>query len=421
MTLSTGIRVLVVGRYPRSTDAVHGGVEAVTAALCPALTATDGVEQVVVLAFEWGRASMAVEEISPRLRVIRAPRQRRFELPTRAMGNARVLRSIANQYQIDVIHAQGIGMEGDVALQGGRPTVATVHGIPEVEERLWHGDSLPSRMRLWLLRQQVRRVLGRSTAIISISKYDHERYHDFIRGRSYLIPNPVAPLFFARSGDAYDGTSLVYGGWIQRRKNVDGLIRAYARLRERGMSPALLLAGPTTESGYEGEIRRLIADTKLDDDVRLLGHQNWPALAELMRGCAAVTLFSHQETLPTILAQAMALGRPVIGSDVGGVRELIQDGVNGYVVAPGDEEGLADRWEAVLASESLRRRLGSAGREIALDRFSAEAIARKTAEVYCQALSQPGRAGDRSTCRRPAAAIPRDERGRDALREGDPS
>lgn len=94
-------------------------------------------------------------------------------------------------------------------------------------------------------------------------------------------------------------------------------------------------------------------------------------------------LTSHRrESLPNVITEAFALGLPVVATDVGGVRELVRDGVNGYLCDVGDVTALADRVRALASNADERRRMGSMNRRLALERLSTEAKGVSLLRVY---------------------------------------
>jgi glycosyltransferase involved in cell wall biosynthesis len=376
------VRILATGRYPREAGKVRGGVEAVAGTLTPAIAAHPDVEHVTYVVFVPTAAAAGVEKVSSKLTIIRIVGIQKFQLIIGALIDGKKLRAIARQSSADLIHAHGLGLDSERALHAGLPSVVTIHGLFEVEARRRLSSSVADRLRLKMVDRLVDHALRDANAIISISSFDQGHYRDRVRGRLACIPNPIAPEFFDAYVDDYPAGSILYAGWLEPRKNVVGMIRAYARLRARGVNVPLLLAGPSKTPEYEATVRQAITDLQLTKSVQLLGHQTWPGLITLMQRAAVVTLFSHLENLPTVLAQAMAMGRPVVATNVAGIPEMVTDGENGYLVDDGDEEVLADRWHELLHSEELRRRLGWAGREKAIATYSADVVANRTVEVY---------------------------------------
>ena len=100
-----------------------------------------------------------------------------------------------------------------------------------------------------------------------------------------------------------------------------------------------------------------------------------------------VALTSLNEGTPVSLIEAMASGRAVIATDVGGVRDLVEDGVNGLLVKSGDTVSFSDRLTALLNNDKLRTELGARGRGFVIDRFSKERLARDVRLLYSDLIA----------------------------------
>jgi glycosyltransferase involved in cell wall biosynthesis len=91
---------------------------------------------------------------------------------------------------------------------------------------------------------------------------------------------------------------------------------------------------------------------------------------------------SLSEGLPLALLESMALGKPVVASEVGGIPEVIKDGINGVLVPPGDAGALAEKVVGLLISDKLRENLGKNARQTILSQFTARIMAEKTLRIY---------------------------------------
>jgi glycosyltransferase involved in cell wall biosynthesis len=99
---------------------------------------------------------------------------------------------------------------------------------------------------------------------------------------------------------------------------------------------------------------------------------------------------SDFEGMGRVLLEAMAMEKPVVGTRVGGIPDLIEQGVNGYLVSPGNEKELASAVLKILEDKDLAREMGQAGRNKMTDRFSAESMVRSIEEVYSELLKRKG-------------------------------
>lgn len=135
-------------------------------------------------------------------------------------------------------------------------------------------------------------------------------------------------------------------------------------------------------------LEALAAELGVADRVEFLGHcTDMPAL---MAGADLVVLPSLYEGLPLSLAEAMAAGRPVVATDVGGTREIVADGRTGLLVPPGDPTALAAAISTVARDRSLAAAFGAAGRRRVEQRFGADVMAARTQRLYAHLLERAG-------------------------------
>ncbi len=157
--------------------------------------------------------------------------------------------------------------------------------------------------------------------------------------------------------------ALLMASRFARQKDHATLLRALAVLRERGLVPALYLAG-TGSARLERHARALVQRLGLQGQVHFLG-----SVDDLPRRLASVQLFvlsTHWEGMPLALAEAMAAGCACVASDVVGVRELLDHGHTGWLVPEHDAAALADALQHLLQRPALAQQLGAAARLRAL-------------------------------------------------------
>lgn len=135
----------------------------------------------------------------------------------------------------------------------------------------------------------------------------------------------------------------------------------------------------------DNEIRARVKELGLDDRVHMLGFRK--DMVNVMASFDLLALTSvTREASSTVLKQAGAMGVPVAATDVGGTREVVDDGRTGIIVKPGDVTGLCNAVIALLSDRGRAAKLGAAGKEKVLGEFTADAIAEKTEGLYLRAL-----------------------------------
>jgi glycosyltransferase involved in cell wall biosynthesis len=170
-------------------------------------------------------------------------------------------------------------------------------------------------------------------------------------------------------------------GGLRQQKGLPGLLEAFARVP----APAeLCLVGDGPERAL---LERRARDLGIAERVRFAGLVDDPSPYYARAG--AFVMPSWAEGLSNALLEAMAFGLPVVATRIGGNVDLVEDGVNGLLVEPGDPDGLASALARVLGDEALAGRLGAAARRTVLDGYTMERAAERYLDLYRAALAPP--------------------------------
>ena len=379
------MKIALIGPYSLVSSRVSGGPQAVVVQLAEGLRRQGDVEVHVLT------QSSQVAEDTTQVRdgvTLHVLRLRRLPRWTTICINARVLADTIKRLGPDVVHADSGGTYGEGALRSGAPAVITVHGIIREEAQVFRSfgitrrEDLSWRYEEWYERWCLRRVQD----VIAISPYIEQIYRPMTAARLHLVENPVADAYFSLPVSAEPPTILV-AARIIRRKNILSLLHAFARVHQDAPGIRLRLAGETHyEPDYAAQCRQFVSEQGLDDAVDFLGWLDEPSLQAEYSRCAVFALFSWQETAPVAIAQAMAAGKAVVASDVGGVRYLLADGRAGLLASPDDVAGQASALRRLLTDVALCRELGEAARREAEARFQVDAVAARTRAVYEQVI-----------------------------------
>jgi glycosyltransferase involved in cell wall biosynthesis len=181
----------------------------------------------------------------------------------------------------------------------------------------------------------------------------------------------------AKRANGFDpGTKLILAvGRLSEEKAFDELIRAVAAMADP--DTRLVIVG---EGHDRPRLESLIADLSLTNRVTLAGWRS--DVRTLFEAADVFALSSHREGLPNVLLEALALEVPIVSTHVNGIPRLIQDDVNGRLVAPGDIAGLTRNISQLLTSKDVAARYCVAGRRIIEDRFSFQARVERLARDY---------------------------------------
>jgi len=243
--------------------------------------------------------------------------------------------------------------EGEEALEGVRRAVRAALGGREPDERL----VLSARVA-W---RYTRALYNRADVVLTPSTaLRHELMRHGITVPVEYLSNGIDRRLVAAKRDYRLTGRLLHAGRLGHEKNVDQAIRAFAQVLKPYPDHTLDIVGdgPAREG-----LERLAARLGLADRVRMRGFMDRRALGRIYRDYDAFITASTIETQGIVLLEAMTAGLPIVGVRALAVPELVRDGRDGLVVAPGDEDAFAQAIERLLTDESLRARFGAACRE----------------------------------------------------------
>lgn len=315
-----------------------------------------------------------------------------------------VFRELCKIVKPDVVHMHNIiGMSlgiVDIARQNGAKTVFTLHDnwgfcykntmldnqgklcvdLFACEKCLDSFASDGYRIPAGVRRSYFRRIFEKSDAFVSPSRYLAESYirAGFNAHKMHVLWNGIDYNAYANVENiADDKIRITYAGYFGAHKGVDVLIRAVALLKDKEI--VLNLVGDGAE---EPHYRALASELGIAGKLHFHGRVSNEEMDRIYRETDIYCLPSvWPENQPVSITEAMACGIPVIASGLGGSRELVNDGVTGYLTEAGNAENLADKIRKLCDDPDMRRRMGNAGRQRMADNDYRKQV-RKLAELY---------------------------------------
>lgn len=379
------MRIAIVGDYPLNSTLIQGGVQAAFHYLVRGLARIHDLH-VHLITFRpqgWaGPAKLKKDGVTVHL----LPAFPRYE----RLKNYRTYQTMLNQQlaQIkpDVVHAQDTTAHAYVALRSGYPAVVTAHGI-RYEDGKYYG-SFGRRLRNYFDSLVIERYIMRHTYhLIAISRYVTRYFDSLFRPeiQVHYVPNAIDEKFFnitARAGKP----TVLFVGRVTPLKRVMDLVQAFTKISGQIPEAQLRIAGECrSEPVYAGAIREFIAGANLEERIHLLGPLTEEAILQEYARCSLLALPSVQENLPMVIAQAMAAGKPVLATRVGGVPEMVNS-QTGILINPGDVNELAAALLHLLQNPPIQKQMGQAGRRYALQTYHVDTVARQTCNVYRQVV-----------------------------------
>jgi glycosyltransferase involved in cell wall biosynthesis len=266
--------------------------------------------------------------------------------------------------------------------------VATLYA-DEIGARMEAGDQWATSIltgRDWpLLEAQERLVYERATVILAASPHTRRRIGERwpeLEDRVAEVFNPVDADRFTPGRPPRDPCVLLTARLRDRRKNVEMLIRALARVHEEHPSTRLVLAGDEPDAA----LHALVARLGLGTVTTFAGHVAGDELPRLYQRATIFALPSRQEGLGISVQEAMAAGLPVVATRCGGPENLIVNDETGLLVPNGDERAMAAAISALVADAGRRTRLGLAARARCLQLFSRQQVESRLCEAFREAF-----------------------------------
>ncbi|MCZ7568461.1 MAG: glycosyltransferase family 4 protein [Ardenticatenaceae bacterium] len=263
--------------------------------------------------------------------------------------------------------------------------VATLHGYPQAYRRMQ------------LYRRIDRHVLRRFDHVVAVSE---ALRRELIAGgvrpeRLSTVHNGIDIHAFRAQVSDLPALPQTVGGPVvttvarlSAEKGIEYLLESAAMLRARFPAARFVIVGEgPLRSHLEAQANRLgLINAQV---VSFLGHRH--DVASLMAQSDVVILPSLRDGCPMVLIEALALGRPVVASWVDGIPEIVEDGVSGLLVPPGDSRALAAAIERLLVDRELATTLARQGMRRVEETFDVAAMAERTLAVYQQVLERPPR------------------------------
>ena len=332
------MRVLMFAPYPYPNVPIHGGVESVSYNLIQGFKQLNTKIELHVLSMMHD-----VDEtvnITPTITIQylkRLHRSRKIELIKHIKP---LLIKLNQEWNPDIIHIQGNGSNFLLYHKSYKhKLVYTQHGV--LSQEIKYTDS--SRRKLnYLVSLLIENFNAPKVKNwIFISRYNQTLNNKLVaNGINFrCIYNPVNPIYIdAIKHNIDSGNGLLFVGSITPRKGLHDLLNALYRSNESDYH--LHIVGGFSSADYENKIRNQVMQCGLEGKITFHGWKATEQIIEIANSCRYLVLPSHQETLPCVIAEAMAMGKVVIASLVGGTAEMVKDGETGFLYNPGNIEEL---------------------------------------------------------------------------------
>ena len=293
----------------------------------------------------------------------------------------------------------------DVAKHCNKPSFFTAHSLGAWKKARMGGD--PDEMeKLYHFKHRIaeeKRIFKSvvaQTATTAIQKGLFKEYYQFESENIDVIPPGVNIHIYNPEETAEDTKLNVPDRYvfcisrIDANKGHDYLLHAFSIVKEHMDDVHLVIGGGSPkpkqlELEIKATMKQIVAHYGMEDRVDIIGYVPDELMAPYYRQAELFVLPSKFEPFGMTALEAMACGTPVIASNLGGIKENFSSGTDGILVDPSNKEELANAMILLLEDKERAERIGNAGYRTAVDKFSWEAIARRTLEFYRKYLHLP--------------------------------
>lgn len=298
-----------------------------------------------------------------------------------ALAARRVIRGVHKLRPLDIIETHSYDFPALFLLKDSRlPPVVT--RVATTFSQMRELSQVRSRLLDWTARIENRAIVNSRTRVTHAIQH-----REVVSKLENIDPNSMEIVMLGLPDEGAvnpdpEGTRLefLYVGRFESRKGIDVLLSAIPEVAAKFPHAEFTLVG-NTDSSLWTDFCKAHPDLA-NGRVRSPGQVDDATLDRLYRQCTIFVAPSRYESFGLIYVEAMSRGKPVIGCHAGGIPEVVQDDVTGLLATPGDQSSLEICMTRLAADASMRKRMGEAGRQDFLDRFSVEVMAQRSVELY---------------------------------------
>ncbi|MEI7507986.1 MAG: glycosyltransferase family 4 protein [Flavobacterium sp.] len=294
----------------------------------------------------------------------------------------RIINQLHKSKKIDLVEAPDWGMTSFI-----KPTCPVIVRLHGSDTYFCHLDNRPVK---WINKCHERRMLVNADAIISVSKYTGDLTNLLfnLKRNFTVIPNSIdSSKFFLPTNAVVDENTILYFGTLIRKKGLLELPLIFNKVYEKNSKAKLVLIGKDSSDVISGDnstwkmMQPLFSKDALNN-VSYLGSVTYDAIKQHISKAKVCVFPTFAEALPVSWIEAMALGKPIVASNVGWAVEVIEDEVSGFLAHPKDHELFSKRILQFLYDESLCKTMSIAARKRVETTFDSKVVMEQNIRFY---------------------------------------
>ena len=297
-------------------------------------------------------------------------------------GCIRAVRKTLKKIQPNIVHGQGTERDNAIsAVFSGFPNVLTIHGNMRLIAKVNRARPF-SYMSLSALLERF--TIPRAKGVVCISRYTEHAVRDLAR-KTWVVPNAIEQDFFHVRRAPRQELVILCVGYVILRKNQNAFIRALDPLAGAQPFKLRFLGQVSADNPYAFEFLDLI---KTRHWCEYSGFANRDRLKQELAGARLLALPSLEENCPMVLLEAMAAGVPVAAANVGGVPDLVQEGINGSLFDPTSAESIRTAIVRALENPELTDAQAERAQRQARELYHPKIVAHQHVQIYQEVLQR---------------------------------
>jgi glycosyltransferase involved in cell wall biosynthesis len=299
------------------------------------------------------------------------------------VGAAKMKKVVAN-FKPDIIHYEASGAFSliNILIPKKIPTLLTIHGIAVAEGkvdtriRTKLSSYFNGLLENWLMPKN----------IIHLSNYSKNIYSQSTLALQEIIPNAVTSSYFNIAVKSQTDNQLLYVGVISENKNILYLLQNMKILISKNQFFKLSVLGDFKEPHYKEIVMNYVEENQLSPYVQFNGWITQKDALQFIEKADILVVSSKQESLPMVIAECMAAGKTILASTTGGIPEMIEDNVNGYLFDNKISDSLSQKLSLLYNENKKINECSNHSKALAKQKYDYKNVAEKTFSFYKKML-----------------------------------
>ena len=370
--------------YPLDASDIFGGTSAAAYNLVEALLKYTNIN-INTYSFNPDiKSTQSYHKENNRLKIFRFPAKFKYRNLINFADIRYNFKKFLNKEKVDIIHAQGEDLYSILAVDSGLPNVFTIHGIrlKEIEIEI----EKTGLIRYFFRKRAINSIHKKASNIIAINEYTKSQIPHFSNARVWIVKNAIAEKYFNLYREEHPKTGhILLAGGIRKRKDIITALKAIKNIINENIDVILHITGPI-EPEYSVEVNVLINNYNLKNNVIIHGLVHEEELMNLYKEADLYLLTSIEESSPISIVEAMAVGKPIVATNVGGIKEMVEEGGNAFLTEVKNDKEIAKSIKKVVTNRNLRNDFSAKSHDIASNNWSSKAVALDTYKIYKEIL-----------------------------------